>query len=178
MFEPTPTWPNVTISQLFMWIGYNNDQIWLSRGLMNDFEQCSKKAQTWYNFTLGQRFIWIGTNIKHTYHNFLTSWHTFHTFDVISYVWCHGDPWCTCVTLYVISYFFDGMSHTFDVIYDIITYILTSWYIFNKYFLIMTYFLYFLTSQHNSIIQYVHLTSWCTFYIIMYFYKFMSWRIN
>ena len=29
MFEPTWTWPNFTFGQLFMWIGANNDQIWL-----------------------------------------------------------------------------------------------------------------------------------------------------
>ena len=29
MFEPTLTWPNFTFGQLFMWIGANNDQIWL-----------------------------------------------------------------------------------------------------------------------------------------------------
>ena len=32
MFEPTPTWPNFDFGQLFMWIGANNDQIWLSGG--------------------------------------------------------------------------------------------------------------------------------------------------
>ena len=29
MFEPTSTWPNFTFGQLFLWIGVNNDQIWL-----------------------------------------------------------------------------------------------------------------------------------------------------
>ena len=32
MFEPTWTWPNFTFGQLFMWIGANNDQIWLPMG--------------------------------------------------------------------------------------------------------------------------------------------------
>ena len=32
MFEPTWTWPNFTFGQVFMWIGANNDQIWLPMG--------------------------------------------------------------------------------------------------------------------------------------------------
>ena len=32
MFEPTWTWPNFTFGKLFMWIGANNDQIWLPMG--------------------------------------------------------------------------------------------------------------------------------------------------
>ena len=32
MFELTWTWPNFTFGQLFMWIGANNDQIWLPMG--------------------------------------------------------------------------------------------------------------------------------------------------
>ena len=45
MFEPTPTWPNFDFDQLFMWIGPNNDQIWLPKGYTNDFEQCSNRLQ-------------------------------------------------------------------------------------------------------------------------------------
>ena len=41
MFELTWTWPNFTFGQLFMWIGANNDQIWLPMGKMSDSEQCS-----------------------------------------------------------------------------------------------------------------------------------------
>ena len=41
MFEPTWSWPNFTFGQLFMWIGTNNDQIWLHMGYMSDSEQCS-----------------------------------------------------------------------------------------------------------------------------------------
>ena len=32
IFEPTPTWPNFTFGQLCIWIGANNDQIWLHIG--------------------------------------------------------------------------------------------------------------------------------------------------
>ena len=32
MFEPTWIWPNFTFGQLFMWIGANNYQIWLTMG--------------------------------------------------------------------------------------------------------------------------------------------------
>ena len=35
MFEPTWTWPNFTFSQLFMWIGANNYQIWLPMAYMS-----------------------------------------------------------------------------------------------------------------------------------------------
>ena len=45
MFEPTPTLSNFDFGQLFMWIGANNDQIWLPRGLKSDFEKCSKRLQ-------------------------------------------------------------------------------------------------------------------------------------
>ena len=31
MLEPIWTWPHLTFGQLFMWIGTNNDQIWLSK---------------------------------------------------------------------------------------------------------------------------------------------------
>ena len=30
--EQIITWPNFTFGQLFMWIGANNDQIWLPMG--------------------------------------------------------------------------------------------------------------------------------------------------
>ena len=45
MFEPTWTWPNFTFGQLFMWIGANNDQIWLPMGKMSDSEQCSNRLK-------------------------------------------------------------------------------------------------------------------------------------
>ena len=32
MFESTWTWPNFTFGQLLMWIGANNDHIWLPMG--------------------------------------------------------------------------------------------------------------------------------------------------
>ena len=48
MFKPTPTWSNFDFDKLFIWIGANNDQIWLRRGYMNDFEQCSN----WLQFDL------------------------------------------------------------------------------------------------------------------------------
>ena len=40
-FEQIITWPNFTFGQLCMWIGANNDQIWLPMGYMSDSEQCS-----------------------------------------------------------------------------------------------------------------------------------------
>ena len=45
MFEPTPTLCNFDFGPLFMWIGANNDQIWLPRGLKSDFEKCSNRLQ-------------------------------------------------------------------------------------------------------------------------------------
>ena len=62
MFEPTWTWPNFTFGQLFMWIGANNGQIWLSMGYMSDSEQCSNRLELLPNFTFGQLFMWIGEN--------------------------------------------------------------------------------------------------------------------
>ena len=41
MFELTWTWPNFTFGQLVMWIGANNDEIWLPVGYTSDSEQCS-----------------------------------------------------------------------------------------------------------------------------------------
>ena len=32
MFKPSPTWSNFAFGQLFVWIGVNNDQTWLSTG--------------------------------------------------------------------------------------------------------------------------------------------------
>ena len=58
MFEPTWTLPKLTFGQLFIWIGPNNDQIWLHMGQMSDYEQCSNQLKT--NFDFGQLFIWIG----------------------------------------------------------------------------------------------------------------------
>ena len=45
MFQPTPTWPNSDFGKLYMWIGSNNVQIWLPRGYMSDFVQCSNWLQ-------------------------------------------------------------------------------------------------------------------------------------
>ena len=39
------TWPNFTFGQLFMWIGANNDQIWLPMGYTSDSEQCSNRLE-------------------------------------------------------------------------------------------------------------------------------------
>ena len=64
MFEPTPTWPNSTFGQLFLWIGANNDQILLHMGQMSDSEQFSNRLQLdrislLVNFScgLGQKII-------------------------------------------------------------------------------------------------------------------------
>ena len=43
--EQIITWPNFTFGQLFMWIGANNDQIWLPMGQMSDVEQCSNRLE-------------------------------------------------------------------------------------------------------------------------------------
>ena len=51
MFEPTPTLPNLDFGQLFMWIGANDDQIWLPMGSMSESEKCSNSLQR-PNFTL------------------------------------------------------------------------------------------------------------------------------
>ena len=45
MFEPTWIWPNFTFGQFLMWIGANNDQIWLPMGYMSDSEQCSDRLE-------------------------------------------------------------------------------------------------------------------------------------
>ena len=45
MFEPTPTLSNFDFGQLSMWIGANNNQIWLPRGLKSDFDKCSNRLQ-------------------------------------------------------------------------------------------------------------------------------------
>ena len=70
MFEPTWIWPNFTFGQLFMWIGANNDQIWLPMGKMNNSEQCSNRLEldlisllVNYSYELGQimarfDFLW------------------------------------------------------------------------------------------------------------------------
>ena len=61
MFEPTWTWPNFTFSQLFIWIGANNDQM-SSYRLDEWFWAMFEPTWTWPNFTFGQLFIWIGAN--------------------------------------------------------------------------------------------------------------------
>ena len=45
MFEPTWIWPNFTFGQLLMWIGANNDQIWLPMAYMSDSEQFSNRFE-------------------------------------------------------------------------------------------------------------------------------------
>ena len=44
-FEQIITLPNFTFGQLFMWIGANNDQIWLPMGYVSDSEQCSNRLE-------------------------------------------------------------------------------------------------------------------------------------
>ena len=55
------TFDNFTLGQLFMWIGANNDQIWL---LMLDEWLWAMFEPTWTlpNFTFGQLFMWSGAN--------------------------------------------------------------------------------------------------------------------
>ena len=43
--EPTWIWPNFTFGQFLMWIGANNDQIWLPMGQMSDSEQFSNRFE-------------------------------------------------------------------------------------------------------------------------------------
>ena len=62
MFKPTWTWPNFTFGQLFMWIGANNDQIWLPMGFDEWFWAMFEPTWTWPNFMFGQLFMWIGAN--------------------------------------------------------------------------------------------------------------------
>ena len=69
-FEPTWTWPNFTFGPLFMWIGENNDHIWLPMVYMSDSEQCSNRLELYlisllvtYSCELGQimtryDFLW------------------------------------------------------------------------------------------------------------------------
>ena len=45
MFEPTPTWHNFNFSQICMWIGTHNDQMWIPRGRASDCERCSNRLQ-------------------------------------------------------------------------------------------------------------------------------------
>ena len=45
MFEPTLNWQNFTFGQLYMRTRVINYHIWLLRGYMSDFEQCSKRIQ-------------------------------------------------------------------------------------------------------------------------------------
>ena len=62
MFELTWTWPNFTFSQLFMWIGANNYQIWLPMAYMSGFWAKFELSPPWPNFTFGQLCMWIGGN--------------------------------------------------------------------------------------------------------------------
>ena len=62
MFEPTPTLPNFDFGKFFMWIGANNDQIRLPRGLRTDFDKCLNRLPTWPDFTFGPLVRWIGAN--------------------------------------------------------------------------------------------------------------------
>ena len=63
MFKLTWTWPNFTLGQRFMWIGANNDQIWLSIWarwvILNNVRT---NLNFTYNLTFCQLFIWIGAN--------------------------------------------------------------------------------------------------------------------
>ena len=43
--EQIITWPNFTFGQLFLWIGANNDQIWLPMGWMSVSEKCSNRLK-------------------------------------------------------------------------------------------------------------------------------------
>ena len=61
MFEPTWTWPNFTFGQLFMRIGANNDQTWLSMVYASDSEQCSSQLEL-YLISLLVNSMWIGAN--------------------------------------------------------------------------------------------------------------------
>ena len=62
MFEPTWTWHNFTFGGLFMWIGPNNDQIWLPMGYTSDSEQCLSRLELDLISLFGQLCIWIGAN--------------------------------------------------------------------------------------------------------------------
>ena len=44
-FEPAWTLPNFSFGQLFMWIGANNDQIWLPMCYTSDSEQSSNRLE-------------------------------------------------------------------------------------------------------------------------------------
>ena len=75
IFEPTWTWPNFPFGQLCMWIGANNDLIWLPMGWMSDSEKCSNRLELYLisllvNFSceLGQimtryDLLWTGSVI-------------------------------------------------------------------------------------------------------------------
>ena len=61
MFELTWSLSNFTFGQLFMWIGANNDQIWLPIGYIHEWLWAMfKLTWTWPNFTFGQLLMWIG----------------------------------------------------------------------------------------------------------------------
>ena len=45
IFELTPTWPNFDFGNLLVWIGSNNDHLWLPRSRATVFEQCSNWLQ-------------------------------------------------------------------------------------------------------------------------------------
>ena len=62
MFEPTSTWPN-SFGQLVMWIGANNEQIWLPMGYTIDFEQCLNTSQfDLISLLVNFSFMWIEAN--------------------------------------------------------------------------------------------------------------------
>ena len=105
MFEPTWTLPNFSFGQLFMWIGANNDQIWLPMCYMSDSEQCSNRLELdlislLVNFSceLGQimtryNFLWarwvILSNVRtdlnlnyYMYPNILPNLHKFFLFII------------------------------------------------------------------------------------------------
>ena len=94
MFDPTPTGPNFDVGQLFIWIEANNDQIWLTRCEMSDFEQCSNWLQLdlisllvnfWYALGkmmnryvfLDARFVILSTAWTDSQYSYFYFWSTY-----------------------------------------------------------------------------------------------------
>ena len=57
-----PIWPDFTFSQFVIWIWVSNDQIWLPRAHMSDFEQCLKL--TFSKFSVVRKPIINGWTIR------------------------------------------------------------------------------------------------------------------
>ena len=93
---------------LVIQIWYNNDQIWLPRGLRSDFSALFKQNPTWPNYSFGQfsvaRKLIINGGAIRLRGLLFTSWCTFHTL-------CHHDIPFNDGTCMFISYF-----ELFDVI--------------------------------------------------------------